>query len=157
MSATDLQSITNIATIAEAIFFVLSVFFIGYQIRERNRLARAVNTKALVEVSSPFILLLSQDRNVAELWLNGTKNYEKLDEVEQFRYNQLLAWWLTHHENAFYQYRSCLLDKTIYQAWAVDLQHFVRRVQLKLLWEKEHKQFFQTEFQQEIERLIRLG
>jgi hypothetical protein len=68
----------------------------------------------------------------------------------------MVAWWLIHHENAFYQYRKGLLDKTIYHAWNVDLQDFVRRSRLGLFWEKEHKRFFQTEFQQEIESLIGL-
>lgn len=157
MSSTELQSIANIAIIIQTIFFVISVFFIGYQIRERNRLTRAANTQALVEVSAPFLLQLSQDRNLAELWVNGANDYDTLDGVDQFRYTQLIAWWLIHHENAFYQYRKRLLDDTIYHAWQVDLQDFVRRSQLGLFWEKEHKRFFQTEFQQEIERLIRLA
>lgn len=157
MSSNELQSLTNITTIIQSIFFIISVFFIAFQIREQNKLTRAANTHALVQVSAPFSLQLSQDRNLAELWLNGTKNYDKLDEVEQFRYTQLLAWWLTHHENAFHQYRKGLLDKAIYKAWEVDLEYFVRRVQLGLFWEKDHKRFFQPEFQQEVERLIRLS
>lgn len=157
MSSTDLQSLANIAIIIQTAFFIISVFFIGYQIRERNQLARAANTKALVEVSAPFLLQLSQDRNLAELWVNGAKNYATLDDVDRFRYTQLVAWWLIYHENAFYQYRTGLLDKAIYHAWKVDLEDFVRKSQLGLFWEKEHRRFFQLEFQQEIERLIRLG
>jgi hypothetical protein len=157
MSSADLQTLANIAIIIQTIFFVISVFFIGYQIRERNRLTRAANTQALVDVSAPFMLQLSQDRHLAQLWVNGAKDYHTLDEVEQFRYTQLIAWWLIHHENAFYQYRTGLLDRTIYRAWAVDLQHFVRRTQLGRFWEKEHKRFFQSEFQEEIEKLIQLA
>jgi hypothetical protein len=157
MSVSDLQTMANIAVIVQTLFFIVSVFFIGYQIRERNRLTRAANTQALVEVASPFLLQLAQDRNLAELWVNGAKHYDTMDEVEQFRYTQLTAWWLIHHENAFYQYRKGLLDKTIYHAWEVDLSDFVRRAQLARFWEKEHRRFFQAEFQQEIEKLIQSG
>jgi hypothetical protein len=154
MSSTDLQTLANIAIIVQTVFFIISVLFIGYQVRERNWLARAANTLSLVEVSSPFYLQLSQDRQLAELWVNGAKNFDKLDEVDKFRYIQLVSGWLTHHENVYYQYRKGLLDRTIYQAWEADLQHFVRQTQLAFFWEKEHKRFFQSEFQAKIEALI---
>jgi hypothetical protein len=157
MSSADLQTWANIAIIVQTVFFIISVLFIGYQVYERNRLTRAANTLALVEVASPYYLQLSQDRKLAELWVHGAKDYETLDEVERFRYIQLISGWLTHHENAYYQYRRGLLDKTIYQAWSADLQHFVRRVQLGLFWDKYYKRFFQTEFQEKIEQLIQHG
>src|SRR5687767_10087993 len=120
----SLQVVASIVTIIQGIFFVISVFFIWYQIRERNRLTRAANNQALVELASPFLLQLSQDRYLAELWVNGTKNYDTMDAVDQFRYIQLLAWWLILHENAYFQYRSGLLDKKTYQSWEIQLQDF---------------------------------
>jgi hypothetical protein len=155
MSSTDLQSLANLAIIVQTVFFIISVLFIGHQIREQNRLTRAANTLSLVNVSSPYYLQLSQDRKLAELWINGTRDFEILDEVDQFRYIQLISGWLTHHENVYYQYRNGLLDKTIYQAWEADLQHFVRRVQLGLFWDRHYKRFFQTEFQAKIEALLK--
>ncbi len=79
---------------------------------------------------------------MAELWVNGAKNYATMDEVDQFRYIQLLAWWLILQEDVFFQYHSGLLDKKSYQSWEVQLQDFVQRVRLGLFWEKEYKRFF---------------
>src|SRR5262245_60274089 len=80
-----------------------------------------------------------------------------MNEIDRFRYLQLLVWWLILHENIFYQYHSGLVDKTMYhQGWELQLQDFVRRVQLGLFWEKEFKRFFRVEFQQQIEKMIGL-
>ena len=157
MSSAELQALATIAGIIQTIFFILSVFFIWYQIREHNRLTRAANTQSLVALSSPFLLQLSQDRKLAELWVNGTKNYETMDEVEQFRYLQLLFWWLILHENIYYQYHNGLVDEKIYQGWKRELQEFIRAKRIDLFWNKDMKPFFRTEFQQAVEKMIHLG
>jgi hypothetical protein len=111
MTSAELQALASVVSIIQTTFFILSVFFIWYQIRESNRLTRAANTQRLVELASPFLIQLSQDRNLAELWINGTKNYETMDEVEQYRYLQLLFWWLILHENIYYQYHNGVVVK----------------------------------------------
>jgi hypothetical protein len=157
MSLADLQTLASIVPLVQTLVFIISVFFVGYQIRENTRLTRAAKTQSLVELSSPFLLQLGQDRNMAELWVNGTKHYETLDAVDQFRYIQLLVWWLILHENIYYQYRSGLVDQQIYEGWQVELRAFIREKRLGLFWDKEMKRFFRTEFRQVVENLIQLG
>jgi hypothetical protein len=157
MSSTELQALTNIVSLIQGIFVIISVFFIWYQIREHNRLTRAAMTQSLVELSSPFLIQLSQDQKLAELWVNGTKNYETMDEVEQFRYQQLLFWWLILHENIYYQYHNGLVDEKMYQGWKIELQEFLRAKQIGLFWDKDMKRFFRTEFRQAVEKMISLG
>jgi len=146
----------SIVTIIQSLFFILSVFFIWYQIRQQNRLTRASHTQSLVEISAPFLIQLSQDRKLAELWVNGTKNYETMDEVEQFRYQQLLFWWLILHENIYHQYHNGLVDERLYQGWKIELQEFIQAKRIDLFWDKDMKRFFRTEFQQDVEKLMSL-
>jgi hypothetical protein len=156
-SPTELQALTNVISIVQGVFVIISVFFIWYQIRERNRLSRAAISQSLIELSSPFLIRLSEDRQLAELWVNGTKNYETMDEVQQFRYQQLLFWWLILHENIYYQYHNGLVDEKLYQGWNVELQEFIRAKRIGLFWERDMKRFFRTEFRQAVERMISLG
>jgi hypothetical protein len=153
----ELQALVSIVTIIQGLFFILSVFFIWYQIRQHNRLTRAAQTQSLVEISSPFLIQLSQDRKLAELWVNGAKNYETMDEVDQFRYQQLLFWWLIHHENIYYQYHNGLVDERLYQGWQIELQEFIRAKRIGRFWDKEMKRYFRTEFQQDVEQMIGLS
>jgi hypothetical protein len=157
VSSAELQALANVGGIIQTVFFIISVFFIWYQIREHNRLTRAANTQSLVALSSPFLLQLSQDRKLAELWVNGTKSYETMDKVEQFRYLQLLFWWLILHENIYYQYYNGLVDEKIYQGWQKELREFIRTKRIDLFWNKDMKPFFRTEFQQVVEKMIGLG
>src|SRR5258708_36123669 len=99
MSLADLQTLVSIAPLIQTLVFIISVFFVGYQIRENTRVTRAAKTQSLVELSSPFLLQLSQDRNMADLLVNVTKHYEMLETWDQFRKLQLLRCWLLRHEN----------------------------------------------------------
>jgi len=157
MSPTDLQFLTNISIILQGIFFIISVFFIWYQIREHNRLSRIANTQSLIEIASPFLMQLSQDQKLADLWVNGSKRFDAMDEVDRFRYQQMLFWWLILHENIYYQYHSGLVDEQMYQGWQTELQEFIRAKRIGLFWDRDMKRFFRAEFQQQVEELIRLG
>ena len=156
-SAIELQAFTNVVSIIQAVFVIVSVFFIWYQIRERNQVNRAAVTQSLVQLSSPFLIQLSQDRKLADLWVNGTKNYDRMDEVDQYRYQQLLFLWLILHENIYYQHENGFVDEKLYEGWKVELDEFIRGKQIGLFWDKDMKRFFRTEFQHAVEDVIRLG
>ena len=62
-----LNDIANIATIVEAVFVVISVYFIWRELRMNSKLTKAANNQSLVELSSPFNMQLIQDQ---VRWLN---------------------------------------------------------------------------------------
>ena len=157
MPSSDLENLTSIASLIQTFFVILSVFFVGYQIREQNRLTRAANTQTVLALASPFLLQLSQDQNLAKLWMDGAIHYQKLDKVEQFRYLQLLFWWMNLHENIFYQHQNGLIDQQIYAGWQIELRNFIRDKHIKEFWDKDMKSLFRTEFGQLVETLIQLG
>ena len=149
----DWQIVANIATVIEAVVVTLSVIFIWRQIRQQTKLARIANVQSLVEISSPFNMQLIQDHQMADLWVNGYKDFEKYDKVKKHQYNSLLIWWLIFHENVFYQWKSGLLDKRAYSPWEYDLGYFVKDQHLELRWENM-KGFFQQDFRNHIDELI---
>ena len=146
-----LSNIASIATIVEALFVMISVYFIWRELRENVKLTRAMNNQALVEISSPFNMQLIQDRNMAELWVFGTKKYPDMDDVDQYRYKSLI-WWLILHENIYYQNVGGLLDEGTYMAWNADLDAFVRTKKLWLYWE-DMKSSFRTDFARHVSRI----
>lgn len=145
--------LANAATIVEAVFVVISVVFIWHEIRQSNKLTKAANVQALVELSSPFNMQLIQDRQMAEFWYNGASQFDKMDEVDQQRYMELLTWWLIFHENIYYQYMRGLIDKDSYSGWSYDLEKFVRMQNLGRHW-KSMRIAYQSEFAQHVNELI---
>jgi hypothetical protein len=147
-----LSDIASIATIVEAIFVMISVYFIWRELRENVKLTRASNNQSLVEISSPFNMQLIQDRQMAELWVSGAKKYTDMDDVDKYRYKSLLIWWLILHENIFYQYAENLLNRDTYMAWNADLDDFVNTQKLWLFWE-DMKSNFQVDFSSHVSQI----
>lgn len=148
-----LADLGNISLMVGAVVAVLSVTLLFRELRENNKLTRAANTQALVEMSAPFFLGIIQDRKMAELYVQGGKDDAEMDEVDRHRYRSLVSWWLVFHENAFYQWRNGLLDAHSYKPWANDLLVFLRQQNVHVHW-KEMKMLFQDEFARHVTRLI---
>ena len=154
MLSPELESLAKLAPIVQTVAFIVSVIFVWIQIRESNRLTRLANNRTSFQLASPYLLQMFQDRKLAELRLNGAKNYEALDEVDQFRYIELLFWWLILHDDIYYQYQNGLMDDKMYQGWDHELQEFIRENDLGVHWKKIIKPFFRPEFRQMIEEKL---
>lgn len=148
-----LNKLASIATIVEAVFVVISVYFIWRELHENTNITKAANTKSLVELSSPFNIQLIQDRKMAELWVNGAKKFAEMDEVDKYRYKSLLIWWLILHENIYSQHKNKLLDCGVYTAWQNDLAQFVKTKNLWQHWD-EMKDVYHPGFAKQVTQLI---
>jgi hypothetical protein len=149
----SLSDFANIAIIAQGIFVIVSLGFVWYQLRETVRLARTANSQKLMELSSPFNLLLIQNRDMAKLWIDGAKEYDKMDEIDKGRYYRLLIWWLALHENIYHQWKAKLMDTETYTAWTHDLEDFVAKQQLVRYWD-QIKGIFEPSFVTHVSQMI---
>jgi hypothetical protein len=149
----DLQDITNVASILGSLALVVSVIILIRELRAGNKLIKASNTQALVQLSSPFQMGLIQDRQMAQLCARGSRSFDDLDDIDQYRYRSLVTWWLVFHENVYYQWKQGLLDDHTYKPWAKDLRVFLRDQNLGRLWAKM-EDMFQDEFANHVSGLI---
>lgn len=149
----DWETAAYIATIFQGILLPVSLAFVWYQLRTQSRLTQAANTQSLVELSSPFNLLLIQDRDFARLWIHGPREFATMDEVDQFRFRNLITWWMIFHENIYYQWEKKLIDETTYRAWDSDLRKFVPMVDLLRHW-PDFRYVCQKNFVTYVETLI---
>jgi hypothetical protein len=140
-----LKDLVDISSVLGSLALVVSMLLLFRELRETNRLTRAANTQAMVDLSSPFYTSLFQDRQLAELFNQGARDFDSLDGVDQFRYKQMLIWWLIFHENVFYQRCQGLLDRHTFKPWARDLKLFVHRQNLERHW-PELKGLLQDKF-----------
>ncbi|MBN2000202.1 hypothetical protein JW935_21815 [candidate division KSB1 bacterium] len=138
MSWSDLG---NMALVAQAVFFIVSVWFLWLELRENTKLTRARNVQSLVDISIPFHIEIVKDRELNELCLRGSQNFEKLDQVDQNRYLQLMVWWMIFYENIYYQWKNNFLEYESYKPWESYILYFMRTQKLHLHWDKIKENF----------------
>jgi hypothetical protein len=148
-----LELIVSLASIGGSLSLIASVILLWREVRNINKLARAANAQAMVDLSGPFYLSMVQDRAMAELYARSARDFASLDEVDKHRYLSLLTWWLIFHENIFYQRRQGLLDVHAFKPWSRDLRVFVQQQRLSQHW-GELRNLFQDEFAEYVTWLI---
>ena len=148
-----LSDLASIAMIVQGFLFVISIGLVWYQLRENTKLVKAANTQKLVELSSPFNLQLAQDRALTELWRQGTRQIDELDEIDRERYFNLLTWWLMLHESIYHQWRKQLIDEDTYRSWTRDLEYFAERQQLGNHW-TQLSSYFESSFAEHVTAII---
>lgn len=79
-----------IAEIVAATAVVLSLIFVGIQLRDANRFARSAAKNQTMEQYSEFRSSIYINPEAAELLLRGTQRPDELDEVERARVNLML-------------------------------------------------------------------
>lgn len=150
----DWQLFAAVAVIVQAIALIVTAILIYWQVREQTRLARMANAQQLVDASAPYHLLLMQDREVADLWVNGADIYETMDTVKKHQYRSMLIWWLIFHENIYFQWKNGLLGDSLHDGWLAGLRYFVVQQRIWDRWPVLRKSFHE-EFGRHVDDLIR--
>ncbi len=88
-----------IAQVVSAVALVLSLVFVGIQLREGNRVAIRNESNATMAQWSSFRNSIYQDRDTARLFAAGMKGEPALDPVDQLRFAYLMREhaWATFH------------------------------------------------------------
>jgi hypothetical protein len=95
----SLQDFTNLAEIAASAGVIVSLIFVGYQMRQNtNQLQRNEHNSTMTQWST-IRMALVDNRDVAEIWRAGLHGERELDATDQFRLESLLAeqLWAAYH------------------------------------------------------------
>lgn len=149
----SLNDLASIAIILQGILFIVSIGLVWYQLRENTRLVKASNTQKIAELSSPFNLLLAQDRELTELWMQGAERLDELDQIDRARYFNMLLWWIMQHENIYHQWRKKLVDEDTFISWTRDLEYLARSQKLDNHWPRLSS-YFETSFSKHVAAII---
>jgi len=95
----SLQEFTNFAEIAASIGVIVSLIFVGYQMRQNtSQLQRNEHNSTMAQWST-IRMAWVENRDVAEIWREGLYGERHLDVTDQFRLESLLTeqFWAAYH------------------------------------------------------------
>lgn len=146
------ENFADLAQVLEAAFVAVSLIFIWRELRTSRLLARAANTRELVEAAAPFYMTMFNSRDSARLWLRGIRGEESLAPDEAFQFRSILNWWNNFYENVFAQHRDGLLHEDYYQAWRAALGYVAAQPGFARHW-RETRDYYSAEFRQLVDSL----
>lgn len=101
---------------------IVSLLFVGYQIRQNTQVARGQTRQNLAALNQDWLILQSQDAGFHDLWRRAwIEGDTTLTSSESARSNFMMLLNLRRLENVYFQYSEGLVDESALSSYG--LQH----------------------------------
>jgi hypothetical protein len=143
--------IATIGEIVSAVAVVISLIFVGFQVRQNTVATERANAR---QTASDHERSLANflDEKIADIILRGFEGLEGLTEVERYRFDIGTSIWLETIEQAFADSKLGLFPKDLLVAYTNRLYILLDRPG-GLAWWEQHQAWFSPSFRVEVERL----
>ena len=126
MSSTRLERITSIAEIVSAVAVIISLVYLGYEVRQNTVAVASGSYQAIHDAEDAFWQSISGDPSASDAWERGlAEGMAELapQEKAQFSINARRLIYL--FQNVHYQRRKGVVDDELWDAWAASLDEFL--------------------------------
>jgi len=123
-----------IAEIIGTFGVVISLVYLGVQIRGQTVETRLASGAEMASQLSQVYAEMSSNRSVAELWLNGLREFISLDDPEKVQFSALLNRFMRGIETAFNQHQQGRFDDQLWSGINEGLKDICRYPGLKSWW-----------------------
>ena len=111
-----LERWAHVAEIASAIAVVVSLLYVGYELR-RGSIVAAVDTSQQLAQMSQELSILQAQSDMAAIVITAEADFESLDPVELSRFTELVRSSFNLWEHAYYSYSEGVLPERMWSMW----------------------------------------
>ncbi len=113
-----METAVNIAEITGGVAILISLVYVGYQIRQSNRIASAAALQAVLDGYSDRVMdPIIADGEMAELMIRGYMSWDSMSAVEKTRFTIMQAREILHVQNVMQLHEKGLLGSIDFEAW----------------------------------------
>ena len=139
------EAIGAIAEIIATIGVIISLVYLGVQIRSQTTETSLASGIEMVNQMNDVYADMSTHRDVAVLWLKGLQDFHSLDNPEKVQFSALLSRFMRMMEAMFNQYHQQRFDAQVWAGLDEALKDICRYPGLKTWWSiRDH--WFSEEF-----------
>jgi hypothetical protein len=105
----DLSNVSDVENLLAALGIILSLIYVGYQLKETRKAGRAATAQARTDLGIQLIAA-RWTTDIADLLVMSVNDPSSLSEVDQFKLKGFFTAHVRHCMNMFYQQREGFLD-----------------------------------------------
>jgi hypothetical protein len=113
----DLENIAHIAEIASSIAVIVSLIYVGVQVRQNTRALKATTYNAATANSLAILAPMYSNAEFTEFLSRAQSAGAVLTPAEKLRFHMLLLMAFRHWDNLYFQFRSGALDPEMWQSY----------------------------------------
>ena len=111
-----LERWAHIAEIGGAVAVVVSLLYVGYELRQGSIVAAVDTSQQLAQMGQELSILASQS-DMATIVVKAEADFESLNPVELFRFKELVRSNFNLWEHAYYSYTEGVLPDRMWSMW----------------------------------------
>lgn len=131
----NLQAIAAIAEITASAGVIISLIYVGLQIRSQIVESRLASVDELTRQINSGYQTLASDKDLAELFLKGLDDFKSLDRAEIVRFSAFMGSQMRQCESAFFRYTSGRLAKEVWTGLNAGIEDISTSPGMKDWWQ----------------------
>jgi len=146
------EAIGAVSELVGTIAVVVSLIYVGLQIRQSTTVARSATRQSVTELMIENGKDLVADPHLADAFIRDLRG-EQLEPVDRIRLFGRAYMAMRNWENIHYQYRTGMLTEDEWRGIRLNLEAVFEWQTIRTYWENE-KQFYSRPFQKEVEAIL---
>jgi hypothetical protein len=151
--AMSLQDWSNLAQVIGALAVVISLFYVGFQVKKNTSAVRSATAQAVHNNYADWYMNISNDAELNRIAIKGLKDYASLGEIEKARFIETFMAFLSYSQNAFHQWREKSLSPPLWGGWELLVMNLLSSPGGKEFW-KERGYVFGNEYRHYVQKII---
>jgi hypothetical protein len=146
-----LSDISQVAEIIAAIAVVVSLVYVGQEVKRNTAAIQGASLQAIATSDSETLLTVAADASLSEVIRLGHDDPDLLNQSEKFRYTLFMRnFWLSF-QNIYQQRELQLLDETVWQSYLTVICGMKSRTGVQKTW-PEHSHILEDKFVATVEQ-----
>ena len=142
----DLSLIVAIAEIIGTVAVVVSLIYVGVQVRQNTRSTKLATGQNLSHDLRETLAPIYSDSEFSKIYLDGMKDIESLSGPERYRVYAYTQSALRAFENVYYHYRNGAVDAYVWEAFVAYMK-FIKGVDSAEAFWRDRQHIFSKDFQ----------
>jgi len=147
----NIQDLGALAEVVGAIAVVISLVYVGIQIRKNTYESRISRAQYLMDANSDLNALVAGSVDLSRVARIGIQDFQALNEDEQFQFSMLFFSVMNKYDFAYHQVLDGELEKKYWQKMSFELPLYVSLPGMNEWWQRD-KTRFSPEFIDHVER-----
>lgn len=144
---------TAIAELLSAVGVILSLVYVGFQVRQNTRAMHAASIDAAIGAANFVREQVVANADVASLYDRGNKNPDQLTEEERVRYRILIQSILWTSWNSYAQTQLTGLDRSVFGAQEPFIRRILSSPGAEWVW-RTYPEEFEASFRATVEEIL---
>lgn len=150
MSGTTLEIVQIASSIVGSVAVALTVVYLAIQVRASTRATYSQTYQTAVAALGDMAAIVGESKEKSKLYANGMADPDLLDEDEYLQFAYLGISLFRKYENAYFQYRSGMIDDEFWDGHRDNLLWFFHRPGTQRWW-RERRLGFSKSFREYLE------